>query len=99
MTTRFHERWIFEDAVALFLHDTAPRGGIYRMTRTWTPLTIAVVVALFAGVAVAGDLNVNIGWPPPLILEKPQVVVVPETRVYRAPNLEFNVFVFGGKYY
>ena len=95
----FDERLIFEDAVALFLHDAAPRGGLLSMTRTWTPLTIAVVVALFAGVAVAGDVNVNIGWPPPLILEKPQVVVVPETRVYRAPNLEFNVFVFGAKYY
>ncbi len=69
------------------------------MTRTWPLLTVLVVVTLLAGVAAAADVNINIGWPPPLIVERPQVVVVPETRVYRAPNLEFNLFVFGGKYY
>jgi hypothetical protein len=72
------------------------------MTRTWPLLTVAlVVVALLAGVAAAGDVNMNINldWPPPLIVEQPRVVSVPDTRVYRAPNLEFNVFVFGGKYY
>ena len=57
------------------------------------------VVALSAGSAVAADVNINSGWPPPAILRKPAVVVVPETKVYRAPSLEFNVFVFGGKYY
>ena len=65
-------------------------------------LLIAValgVVALSAGSAVAADVNINSGWPPPAILRKPAVVVVPETKVYRAPSLEFNVFVFGGKYY
>src|SRR5262245_36105821 len=72
------------------------------MTRTWPLLTIAlVVVALLASVAAAADvnMNINLGWPPPLIVEKPRVVVVPDSGVYRAPNLEFNVFVFGGKYY
>ena len=72
------------------------------MTRTWPLFAVAVVVvALLAGVAAAQDVNmsINVGWPPPLIVEKPRVVVVPETRVYRAPNLEFNVFMFGGKYY
>ena len=71
------------------------------MNRTCT-LIVAfalAVVALSAGIAAAGDVNVNIGWPPPLIIEKPRVVMVPETQVYRAPNLEFNVFMFGGKYY
>src|SRR5256714_1046881 len=57
------------------------------------------LVAVSAGIAAAGDVNVNVGWPPPLIIEKPRVVMVPETQVYRAPNLEFNVFLFGGKYY
>jgi hypothetical protein len=62
-------------------------------------IAILMLIALDAGIAVAGDVNVNVGWPPPLILKKPQVVAVPETNVYRAPSLEFNVFVFGGKYY
>jgi len=71
------------------------------MNRTCT-LVVALalaVVALSTGIAAAGDVNVNVGWPPPLIIEKPRVVMVPETQVYRAPNLEFNVFMFGGKYY
>jgi len=69
------------------------------MTRMWPPLTVALVVALLTGVAAAADVSVNIGWPPPLIIDKPRVVVVPDTRVYHAPNLEFNLFLFGGKYY
>jgi hypothetical protein len=71
------------------------------MTST-RPLIIAIatmLIAVFAGVAIAAEVNVNAGWPPPLILKKPPVVAVPETNVYRAPSLEFNVFVFGGKYY
>jgi hypothetical protein len=71
------------------------------MNRTCTLVAAfaLAVVALSAGIAAAGDVNVNIGWPPPLIIETPRVVMVPETRVYAAPNLEFNVFMFGGKYY
>jgi hypothetical protein len=70
------------------------------MNRT-SSLVIAMLalVLLCAGAASAGDVNVNVGWPPPLIVEKPRVVVVPETKVYRAPSLEFNVFMFGGRYY
>jgi len=80
---------------------TMQRAGEERsMSRTWS-LVIATLglVAVSAGAASAGDVNINVGWPPPLIVEKPHVVIVPETRVYRAPKLEFNVFVFGGKYY
>jgi hypothetical protein len=67
------------------------------MTGTRAVLTLVVVMS--AGVAAAAEVNVNIGWPPPLIVEKPRVVVVPESHVYRAPNVEFNLFMFGGKYY
>ena len=71
------------------------------MHRTRSLLIAAVIltVAAVAGVAAAGDVTINVGWPPPLIVEKPHVVLVPETRVYRAPSLEFNVFLFDGKYY
>lgn len=69
-------------------------------------LALAVVAAaLCAPLSTAADVNINIGgptlvvWPPPLILEKPKVIVVPETKVFTAPQLEFTVFVFGGKYY
>lgn len=70
------------------------------MTRTWPLLTAAVVViALLPGVAAAADANESVAWPPPLILEKPRVVLVPESHVYRAPNLAFTVFMYDGKYY
>jgi hypothetical protein len=63
-------------------------------------LAVVIVIALSTGVAAAGDVNINVGFPPPppIIVAKPSVVVVPETRVYRAPTLDFNVFMFGGKY-
>ena len=67
-------------------------------TRSLVIATLAQV-AVSAGALSAGDVNVSVGWPPPVILKQPAVVAVPETKVYRAPSLEFNVFVFGGKYY
>jgi hypothetical protein len=69
------------------------------MSSTRAVFALLVVLTLSAGVAAGAEVNVNIGWPPPLILEKPRVVVIPESHVYRAPNLEFNVFMFGGRYY
>jgi hypothetical protein len=69
------------------------------MNRACSLVVVLAAVALLAGAAAAGDVNVNIGWPPPLIVEKPRVVLVPETKVYVAPQLDFNVFVFGGKYW
>jgi hypothetical protein len=68
-------------------------------SRSLAILVAVVAVALAAGAAAAADVNINIGWPPPLIVEKPRVVLVPETKVYTAPSLEFNVFMFGGKYW
>ena len=71
------------------------------MKATCSRFVVAVLgaIALSAGIASAGDVNISVGWPPPLIVEKPRVVVVPETQVYRAPNLDFNVFLFEGRYY
>jgi hypothetical protein len=68
-------------------------------TRSLAVIIALVGVALCAGLASATDVNVNIGWPPPLIIEKPRVVLVPETKVYVAPQLDFNVFVYNGRYY
>ncbi|HEV8583651.1 MAG TPA: hypothetical protein VGT02_01665 [Methylomirabilota bacterium] len=71
------------------------------MNRTGSLVVVVALlaVALSSAAAGAGDVNINIGWPPPLIIEKPRVVLVPETKVYTAPSLEFNVFMFGGKYW
>jgi hypothetical protein len=54
--------------------------------------------------AVAGDVNVgiNIGVPaPPKIVlpAPPAVVVVPRTPVSYVPSVNFNLFVYSGRYY
>lgn len=54
------------------------------------PVVVATPAPPVAAVVVA---------PPPIIVEKPRMILVPETRVYTTPHLDFNVFLFGGKYY
>ena len=54
--------------------------------------------------AVGGDVNVgiNVGVPaPPKILlpAPPPVVVVPNTPVSYVPSVDFNLFVYSGRYY
>jgi len=57
--------------------------------------------------ALAGQVNVgvNIGVPappppPPIVLAAPpRVVVVPNSPVSYAPSVDFNLFVYGGRYY
>jgi len=67
-------------------------------------LVIGLSVGMSIGTARAGDVNVNIGAPavvlaPPTITVQPQLVAVPGSAVYTAPQVDFNVFVFGGKYW
>lgn len=76
------------------------------MTRqSWLGLLItALSVGMAIGTAAAGDVNISIGAPPvvvapPVITAQPQLVVVPGTAVYRAPQVDFNVFLFGGRYW
>src|SRR5262245_10497520 len=56
--------------------------------------------------AVAGDVNVgvHIGVPVPppskiVLPAPPRVVVVPNTQVSYAPSVDFNLFVYSGRYY
>ena|SRR5437867_4483182 len=55
--------------------------------------------------AVAGDVNVGvhigIPVPPPKIAlpAPPAVVAVPNTTVSYTPSVDFNLFVYGGRYY
>ena len=69
-----------------------------------TAFVLGVLVGISMGTAAAGDVNVTIGGPavvmaPPMITARPQVLVVPGTVVYTAPHVDFNVFLFGGKYW
>lgn len=67
-------------------------------------LTAGLSVAMSLGTAAAGDVNINLGapsivLPPPVITAQPHVVAVPGSAVYTAPQVDFNVFLFGGKYW
>ena len=75
------------------------------MPRTLSVIALALIAgSLTIAPATAGDVNVgvNIGVPapPPIVLAAPPpVVVVPDSRVYYAPNVSFNLFLYGGRYY
>ena len=65
---------------------------------------LLVIIGAWAGSASAGDVNINIGAPPvvlapPIITARPHVVAVPGSVVFTAPDVEFNVFLFGGRYW
>ena len=68
-------------------------------------VAVALVVAgLSVATALATQVNVgvNIGVPapPPIVLAAPpRVVVVPNSPVSYAPSVDFNLFVYGGRYY
>ena len=66
---------------------------------------VAGIVVLVASLARAGTdvhVGINIGTPPPppvVIQAPPQLVVVPRTSVYYAPEVPYDVFAYGGHYY
>src|SRR5262245_13533699 len=92
--------------LALPLHCGAS-GGAYGKTRPAYHRFAAMAIASFPTTeAVAGDVNVGVHIgipvpPPPRIVlpAPPAVVVVPNTQVSYAPNVDFNLFVYGGRYY
>ena len=63
---------------------------------------ILVAVAAYSGPA-AADVNIHIGVPPPpsiVIAAPPRLVVVPGTpRVLYAPDVSYNYFRYGSRYY
>jgi hypothetical protein len=74
-----------------------------------TGLVVGIVFGIALGVAEGGDVNINIAGPPvaamvvpappPVIVTRPEFVLVPGTQVYSAPRVDFNVFLFGGRYW
>ncbi len=63
-------------------------------------ITSAVVLALFIGpcLAQAGiDIRISFPLPPPIIFSAPpEMVVLPETEVYVAPDYDQDLFFYGG---
>ncbi|HWP37705.1 MAG TPA: hypothetical protein VNL18_09180 [Gemmatimonadales bacterium] len=73
-----------------------------------TAMVVMALAATLAGPAIAtADVDINIGIqvgappPPPrlVVTAPPPVVVVPNTSVYYVPSVDFNLFVFSGRYY
>jgi hypothetical protein len=65
-------------------------------------LLAAAAAMLFSGAsATASDLKINIdlGGPPIVLTAPPQLVVVPGTPVYYAPDVSANLFFYKGRYY
>jgi len=61
---------------------------------------LAVATALAAQVNVGVNIGVPAPPPPPIVLAAPpRVVVVPNSPVSYAPSVDFNLFVYGGRYY
>ncbi len=48
---------------------------------------------------VSVSINVGTPTPPPIVATTPQLIVVPGSSVFYAPGANYNLFVFGGRYY
>lgn len=62
---------------------------------------VVLLGALFAfgetkEASVEGSINVNLGPPPIVVAELPEVVMIPGFQVYFIPQLEFDVFFCNG---
>jgi len=78
---------------------------------SWTTIAASIVAVSATGLlcvtsayADSISIGINIGTPPPppppvVIAAPPQVVVVPGSPVSYAPGVDFNLFVYGGRYY
>ncbi len=66
----------------------------------WTTVAGAVLsLAVLAGTGSAGtdvSVNINLGPPPVVIAEPPEMVVVPQTMVYFAPGISTDLFFTAG---
>jgi hypothetical protein len=64
-------------------------------------LVAAAALLVAATSAMASDVKINIGLgvPPIVLSAPPQLVVVPGTPVYYAPEVSANLFFYKGRYY
>jgi hypothetical protein len=62
----------------------------------------AAATMLWSGASAAGPdvtIDIGLGVPPIVLTTPPQLVVVPGTSVYYAPDVSGNLFVYKGRYY
>ncbi|MBI3621077.1 MAG: hypothetical protein HY208_02660 [Nitrospirae bacterium] len=77
------------------------------MRRMTSLLTIAVGASIFiwtmvtaAPVRAEVNVNINVGVPPPIVVEAPpEMVLLPEPGIYVAIGIPFDIFFISGRYY
>src|SRR5262245_56233748 len=78
----------------------AKRGLRTMMFATMAITSVAMTEAGGGDVSVGLPLGIPVPPPPSIVLPAPPpVVVVPNTQVSYAPSVDFNLFVYGGRYY
>jgi len=76
-----------------------------RMLTGFATLAAAGIIFVSAASATASDIKIDIGLgippirPPIVLTTPPQLVVVPGTSVYYAPEMPTNYFFYKGRYY
>jgi len=67
-----------------------------------TLITLMILGAVFAAQPAHADVSIGITIAPPpalVVATPPQLVAVPSSPVYYVPSANFNLFVYGGRYY
>jgi hypothetical protein len=59
----------------------------------------AILVTTTSATAQDVKINIGLGVPPIVLTAPPQLMVVPGTPVYYAPDVQANLFVYKGRYY
>lgn len=69
-----------------------------RIIRLFAVSLVAAAAALAATAPARAEVsvNVNIGPPPIVVAEPPAVVMIPQSRVYFAPDPHVDIFFYGG---
>jgi len=74
---------------------------VMRTTITGLCLTVAIILGPSAPASAGVDIHIGIPAPPSIVIEAPpHLVVVPGVpRVHYAPDLPYNYFAYGDRYY
>jgi len=67
-----------------------------RLFRTLELFTFAVTIGTAVPAVAEVSVNINIGPPPVMYAESPEVVVIPHSRVYFVPGLPIDLFFCDG---
>lgn len=62
----------------------------------WTAVLLASILASSLPAMAAADVHVSIPLPPVVFPAPPALVVIPETYVYAVPDVEGEIFFYGG---